>query len=387
MKRLLFVGQSLKVGGIERALVEQLSVLDNSKYCVDLFLFSKSGAYLPLVSPNINVLEPPFLLHCAALTNDEAKKRLSTFIVRSFLYFCSKIMGNRRLYSLLFMSVRRLKGYDVAISYFHDGGPSGLYYGCNLFVLRKVDAIKRVAWIHSDPFMMDACSKDNRAFYSKFDVIVNVSFTMKRKFDALNVVNENRSKVVYNRCRVNEIEELSQAYLAPDIGRIQIVTVGRLERNKSTMELLAIAKRLKENNRQFVWYFIGKGGLQESASSFIRSNGLSGDIVFTGELANPYPYILKADICVSGSVVETFGLSILEAILLNTPVVALRYEAIEEIIKDSINGMIADTFEDLFIKLSELLVDNHLLQAMKEKAHPLYDYNRLNHTQFKQVVE
>ena len=57
---------------------------------------------------------------------------------------------------------------------------------------------------------------------------------------------------------------------------------------------------------------------------------------------------------VSGSLTETFGLSILEALILNTPVAAYRYDAIDEVVHNGVNGVVADSFDDLYLKISEL---------------------------------
>ena len=48
MKKILFVCYSLKVGGIERALVEQVNYLAREGEDVTLFLFTISGHYLSI---------------------------------------------------------------------------------------------------------------------------------------------------------------------------------------------------------------------------------------------------------------------------------------------------------------------------------------------------
>lgn len=384
--RILFVGLSLKVGGIERALVEQVNALDKNVYDIDLFLFHRGGEYLQYVSPQVNVLKTNLVISSMAMTKDEAKQSKEHFIIRSIMYVLSKFIGNRRLYSVVFGFMRKLKGYDVAVSYFHDGNSKGLYFGSNLFVLEKVEARRKVAWIHSDPKLLNADSEDNRELYRKFDAVINVSDAMKRKFDNLEIVDLERSKVVYNRYDEQKILHLAEESIATSQSKVIIVTVGRLEKFKGTSELLNIARRLKEDGFNFKWFFIGTGCQEEEAKKYVCDNGLNENVVFTGKIANPYPYIKHADLMVSGSLTETFGLSILEALILNTPVAAYRYDAIDEVVQNGVNGIVADTFDELYQEMSKLLSDRNRLMGMKVSAKPLLDYNTLNISQIKEVL-
>ena len=379
-KHILFVGLSLKVGGIESALVEQVNALDKTVYDIDLFLFHRGGEYLQYVSPEVNVLKTNLVLSSMAMTNDEAKQHKVSFIIRTIMYLLSKIIGNRRLYSVVFGFMKNLKGYDVAVSYFHDGNSKGLYYGSNLFVLDKVDARKKIAWIHSDPKLMKADSEDNRGLYRRFDTVVNVSF------DKMGIVEMQRSKVVYNRYDEQRIIRLAKDNIYINQGKVNLVTVGRLEHYKGTMELLNIARHLKEHGQDFIWFFIGTGCQEQEAKKYVSDNDLNDYIVFTGQVANPYPYIKQAGLMVSGSLTETFGLSILEALILNTPVAAYRYDAIDEVVHNGVNGIVANTFEDLYQQISELLSDKNRLSVLKTSAKPLLDYNTLNISQIKEVL-
>ena len=387
MKRVLFVGQSLKIGGVEKALVEQLNSLDKDTYCVDLFLFSPTGGYINELSSNIHVLKSPFVLQCAALTNTEAKMHLRTFILRSLLYIISRIIGNRKLYTILFLGIKTLGHYDKAISYFHDGMAKGLYYGCNLFVLNKVDAKSKIAWIHSDPQIINISEEVNKDIYKRFDAVVSVSYAMKRKIDEMGIFESGHSFVVYNRYDGNKILQLAKEGVVAKHDKFTIVTVGRLEYYKGTMELLKIACRLRENGMGFVWLFIGTGCQQEEAMKFVRDNELSENVLFIGQITNPYPYIKNAELMVSGSITETFGLSILEALVLNTPVIAYKYEAIGEVVKNERNGIIVNTYDELYKRLLDILSGEKKIDSIIERSEPLYDYNSLNKEQFDNLIE
>ncbi len=381
-KKILFIGQSLKVGGIERALVEQLNGLDIEQFDVYLFLFHRGGEYLNSLSSSVHLLKSNRILSCMAMTNMEAKRNLYTFFLRTTMYVLSRLLGNRLLYLTVYRFVKFIGEYDVCVSYFHDVAPKGLYYGCNLFALKKVAAKKKVAWIHSDCEYANVGSADNREIFKQFDIVVNVSKAMKLKFDKLGIVPERHSKVVYNRSNQSVIKELSTEFNVPRTENVPVfVTVGRLEPYKSTMELLEVAKQLKSNELSFVWYFVGDGCLHSEANEYIENNNLSENVILTGQIANPYPYISNADLFISGSVTETFGLSILEALYLGVPVVAYRYEAINELIEDGKNGIVVDSFDKMTDGIKEVLENVERLTKLKKHARPLCDYNELNNEQ------
>ena len=56
-KKILFVMESLKVGGAEKSLLTILELIDKKKYDIDLFLFEEKGELLKYIPKDINVLK------------------------------------------------------------------------------------------------------------------------------------------------------------------------------------------------------------------------------------------------------------------------------------------------------------------------------------------
>lgn len=57
-KKILFVLDSLRIGGAEKSLITLLSLLDYEKYEVDLQLFSYDGAFMQWIPQEVNILPP-----------------------------------------------------------------------------------------------------------------------------------------------------------------------------------------------------------------------------------------------------------------------------------------------------------------------------------------
>ena len=387
--KVLFVGRSLKVGGITRALVGQVNALDKSKYQVDLLLFSKSGAYLDDVNKDVNIIGDYPLLRKISLTQDDARQKGPiTYLIRGLFAFMAKAIGSPRLYRFLFKFIKSIGTYDCAISYVHDGTIRGLYYGCNLFVLTKVRAKCKVAWIHSDYVGAHLNNPISDALYRQFDKVVNVSNAMKMKYDQLGLTKEVDSLVVYNRFNEKEIIEKSLAFDVKEMSQsgFNLVTVGRLEQWKGVDQLLRVAAEMHKKGLIFHWFFVGTGVLNSWSKTFILENGMQDKVFLVGQQKNPYPFIKKADLFVSGSLSETFGLSVLEALILKTPVVAYRYDSIDELLTES-NGVVCDDFDQLKDKVTELVEDKVIYAELQKKTALLSDYNALSEKQFLALIE
>ena len=71
---------------------------------------------------------------------------------------------------------------------------------------------------------------------------------------------------------------------------------------------------------------------------------LASQIIFTGSLSQPklLPYYQRADVVINPSLSEAFGMSLIEAMATQTPVVATKIGGMPEIIEDGVTGKIVD---------------------------------------------
>lgn len=220
--------------------------------------------------------------------------------------------------------------------------------------------------------------------YTCFDKIVNVSFAMKKKFDSLHLCPSNRSFVVYNRINIPFIVQKSNEHLNQN-NVFTIVTVSRIEDLKGSLELCQVAKKLSDSHLVFQWLFIGTGVMENICRRYVKALGIGDKVKFVGPKSNPFPYIKNADLFVSGSKTETFGLGIVEALVLGTPVVAKRYDAIDEVM-DETSGFVVDSYEEMSCILVNLLSGNDLHERFKF-VRPILDYNRMNDIHFGKLIE
>lgn len=381
MKKIIIVSDSLRIGGIQRSLRMLLDNLDYSMYDVTLLLFNdKYPSDLP---SKIHLLDSNFFLRTISLTLQEAKtKNKLIYFVRLILAVLCKVIGSNLVYGTIFLFTKTVGHYDIAIAYSNNGNNRTVYYGYNKFVLNKVIANRKLTYLHVDYELMGLDNKTNREEYSKFDKILTVSEHAKRVFIKYNKNLEKKVEVVYNFLPTHIDKNLKNPY---HYDGFIIVSAGRLDDNKDPVLQIEIAKELKNKKLQFKWYLVGDGVLRKTIEIMIEQEKLKDYVYVLGIQEDAYSYIKFSNVYVSTSKSESYGLSIAEALLLNTVVVAKEYPALHEIINGD-NGFICKEKEKLIEVLTELIIDQNLYKNAKKKA-ILKINNQKNFEKLKNVLE
>jgi len=127
---------------------------------------------------------------------------------------------------------------------------------------------------------------------------------------------------------------------------------------------------------------IGDGSLRKSLEKKVEESGLSENFCFTGEVPwkTVLEYLEQADIFVLPSIDKAFGISILEAISKNIPVVAMNPSGVSDIIEHGVNGYLASDLSEFESCIQELIEKPALRAEFARKASEglsNYDWNRI----------
>lgn len=87
---------------------------------------------------------------------------------------------------------------------------------------------------------------------------------------------------------------------------------------------------------------VGDGPERDSAEELVGSLGLAGQVAFTGRVLYVEKVLQEADLLLSTSETESFGMSIAEAMASEVPVVAYRVGGIPEVMGDCEGGVMVD---------------------------------------------
>lgn len=140
-------------------------------------------------------------------------------------------------------------------------------------------------------------------------------------------------------------------------GKTVIVTTARMTKKKGVQHIVDIAPSLLEKHENLMFIMIGDGPLRKKLEKRVEESGLSENFHFTGEISREkvMGYLEKADIFALPSSNEAFGISILEAISKNVPVVAMNNSGVSDIITNGVNGYLADSLKEFSSLLRNLI--------------------------------
>ena len=339
MKRVLIVMSSLYNGGAERSLVNLLNELPKNKYQVDILLFNRGGLFLKQVPSQYCVLETPKELE---RLYGQYNKAGSLLPIRVLADGVSKIMTKnsreRRAFRWKYFYSHIIKclneEYDVALGYI-----SGeiLY-----FLDEKVNAKKKIVWIHNDYRSAQHPRKYDYPHLAKMDAIVSISDLcvniLKEEFPefaekTFMIENITSSVVINNRANdfyPTEYEGCTNT----------ILSIGRLSEQKGFDLAVEAASIMKSKGLSFKWFIIGTGELEDELKKSINKYDLEDYFILLGARENPYPYIKNATIFVQPSRFEGKSVVLDEAKILKASIVATSYPTVYDQMEDGKEGLI-----------------------------------------------
>ena len=368
MKKLLIVNNNLHIGGVQRALVDLLKEI-HDRYDITLALFHPHGALLEEVPEGVTVLPIRSAYRYLGLGRNDVAGKPFLKLCRSFYAGLCRLLGRDKVISLMALGQKKLCGFDVAISYLHDGGDKVFYGGCNDFVLRHTDAKKKIAFLHCDFASCGADTKKNAARYEKFDYIAACSQGCADAFTGKLPGLKKKTVVVSNCQDYNSIwRRASKEDVVLPKDRVNVLTVARFGKEKAVDRGVEAFVPIARLGQKFHYYIIGDGACRPVIERAIEEGGLQEQVSLLGEMKNPYGYMQAADLLLIPSVSEAAPLVIGEAACLGLPVLSTRTSSAVEMIEDTGCGWVCDNDVSAMTEaLQHLLNDPHLLSEMKTR--------------------
>lgn len=161
-----------------------------------------------------------------------------------------------------------------------------------------------------------------------------------------------------------------------------IVFVGRLEKQKNLPKFIEIISRLSKIFPDLKVKIVGVGSQFYFLKQAVKEMRLSKIIFFTGFSANPINHYRSAKTFLLTSLFEGQPHTVLEAMWVGLPVVAVRSPGLEEIISNGKTGYVVINIEEAVAALAQLLKNDSLRiklgQQAKVVAHEKYGTQNLN---------
>lgn len=121
-----------------------------------------------------------------------------------------------------------------------------------------------------------------------------------------------------------------------------IGTVANLFRRKGYEHLIRAVDLASQELPALGCLIVGEGdtGYRTELETLTRDLGLAGRVVFAGFQPDVYPYLAALDLFVLPSVMEGFGIVLLEAMAMGRPVVATKVGGVPEVVEDGVTGVL-----------------------------------------------
>ena len=352
MKKRIFIAMHyMEIGGAEISLIGLLNAIDYSQYDVDLFIYSHQGELMTMIPKEVNLLpQIPVYSYIEKPMTATLKAGYMKLVVarlwakHKFKEYCKKYQPKddsavfqyiANYVTPLLPSLNNYGKYDLAISFLTPHN----------IVLDKVDAKKKIAWIHTDYSKIDVNATLELPVWEKYDYIVSISEDVTKTFLLTFPTLKNKIVEIHNILsptfvRSRSEEKVNLAQMEQSRNRINFLSVGRFSDAKNFDNVPDMLKIVREQGIDAYWFIIGYGGLESLIRQKIAEAGMQDYVILLGKKENPYPYIKACDIYVQPSRYEGNSVTVREAQMLCKPIVVTNYATAKSQINDGVDGVI-----------------------------------------------
>jgi glycosyltransferase involved in cell wall biosynthesis len=271
---------------------------------------------------------------------------------------------------------------SVKFDVVHDNQTLG--YG---LLMMKGLGVPVVATIHHPiPIDMNADLAQARRFASKFKRIIFYSFSImqgvvSKRMDRVITVSkssandvmrifhvpESKVRIVHNGIDTDVFKKIDHVEKEPN--RV-IVVANTEDRKKGVIYLLKAIQLLKDDADVKLTIVDRIGEHTKYAPRLVREFGLEDRVTFTGRLSTEelVKRYSAAEVAVTASLYEGFGLPCAEAMSCGTPVIATKAGALPEVVGDGSAGMLVPAEDPVALAgaIKRLLSDKPLRQRLGE---------------------
>jgi len=298
-KKVLIVLPILGYGGTEKVIRRVIQIFFKLNYHVTVYVLSPDGKNYSAMPENIQLIIRPHL------------KSINAHIT------------NARLLRKL------VKTHDIIIAS-AEKRPTYIVSMYSLFLNKKT-----LAFVHNIyPFMLMKQSKKHRFFmrlaYPTFNKVICVSKELAQLMGNAARIKPNHICTIYPGLEFAQIKKMAQQIADQEnqhmswMNQPYILSIARISKEKCLHDLIRAFKLISQKTalNLVICGKITDENYFHTLQRLIKKENLSDRIFFPGFFSNPYPLISKAKLLVLTSDREGFGLVLLEALILNCPIVS-----------------------------------------------------------------
>ena len=321
-KKVIFRSGSLRMGGLERVLIEVLQTINKEKFDIYLVIDDDCGKE-NIFEKDIPKDIPYFFLKPEKLIRETEKyKEKKKNIIYKLMYNLMMEKENKVMYRNMQRILKDIGEIDVIVDF--DGGASKY--------IEKLDIKKKIVWIHNSiPNLKKKEGKIKRfgKRLEKYDRVVAICDEMKEEIE--NIYPNLKGKVsrIYNPFNFERIEKLmeDERELTKEqkkmLNEDYCIAIARLDNvQKDFLTLVRAYKFVKESGIQDKLYIVGDGPSKEEIINEIKKLSLEENIKLIGLSKNPYIWLKNSKLFVHSSKYEGLPTVLIEALICNKMIIS-----------------------------------------------------------------
>lgn len=365
MKSILFVINSMEIGGTRRSLLNLMDeIVKRPEIECDLLIFAPHGEYMSQIPKRVRIIKTskPLVAMFSSVDTLKNQKDYRGLCLKTCLSVKKRFFGEFAVMSKIYRKhIENMdRHYDMVIG-FQEGG-------CNDYASR-VFADKKIFWIHNNYENLTELAHGDPHSYESADSINFVAEASMDSFKAAMPQYASKMRVIKNVLPQQQIRDTSVMPCEKVFSKkaIHLISVGRVAYQKGFDRLLEAANDLKTAGYDFEWIILGDGEQREDFVSQSKNLGIEKYVRFIGAVSNPYPYIKQADLFVLTSRYESQPMAIMEALTLGIPVLSTSFDSVKEIIQDKDFALeVENSVCGIRDGLKTLLDDKKRIEKMKK---------------------
>ena len=210
------------------------------------------------------------------------------------------------------------------------------------------------------------------------DLFISISKNIKNDIIDLEVP-KNKIILIPNSVEIKKIQEIKKNFLKKKTNYLRLITVARFAEKKKGFDLVEIfARKLISQQIKFNWTFVGKNIHNIKKNVYVKNNqqffNFIDNIENIEETYYPHTDLIKlyldSDLYVNLARIESFGVTFVESLACDLPIISFKKKGVEEVVIDKKNGYLStnDNIDYLIQKIKELQNDKFKLNELKKNC-------------------
>jgi L-malate glycosyltransferase len=282
------------------------------------------------------------------------------------------VKGNRFLFPInAFWKLRKIKPEII-----HSQGT----WFCLLpgYLWKKVSGARLIHTFRSEPEKkLPVFGKIFLQFLvNKCDCVTFVSQALKDNIERNWKLEFRNTEITYGgvtprEVNKNEIREFREKFGLKDNSVIllaQALTANKYKAQGVKLLIKAV-KNLRDKHPNIVLIITREGAYSNELREYAGELAINDNVIFTGDISNPYIPLAICDICTHTPLLMGFGNAVLEAMAVGKPIVATNFNGMDEAIRHMEDGILVPADADeIAAAIEQLIVDKNLAARLGEHA-------------------